>query len=242
MERRAEWIHPVADQTSGSRAFLVSPLRRVSIIRGRGQSLPYGTVVDGTVPLPSSPTALGLNQKLPIMGSGEEEGACSLDPAGPCPSPVSADKCEQVCGCPSFSLYRSQRSSVKGKTRSERERERKSDRGRRGGVERARRSRRLGEQNKGPRATDTYIKGRRTDGQTHTETLQREREREREESWGRLRKRFPRRETHGGDARCREEVLVDTRCSMFSPRWSRIGRPPTWASMEARLRLAPRPR
>lgn len=180
VERRAEWIHPVADQTSGSRAFLVSPLRRVSIIRGRGQSLPYGTVVDGTVPpLPSSPTALGLNQKLSIMGSGEEEGACSLDPAGPCPSPVSADKCEQVCGCPSFSLHRSQRSSVKGKTRSERERERKSDRGRRGGVERARRSRRLGEQNKGPRATDTYIKGRRTDGQTHTETLQRERERER---------------------------------------------------------------
>ena len=31
---------------------------------------------------------------------------------GPCPSPVSGDKCEQVCGCRSFSLHRSQ---LKGK-------------------------------------------------------------------------------------------------------------------------------
>lgn len=164
-----EWIHPVADQTSGSRAFLVSPPCVHNPRPGSKSSIRDGSRRDRS----PSPIALGLNQKLPIMGSGEE-GACSLDPAGPCPSPVSADKCEQVCGCPSFSLHRSQRSSVKGKTRREREG------GGRGGVERARRSRRLGEQNKGPRATDTYIKGRRTDGQTHTETLQRERERRRE--------------------------------------------------------------
>lgn len=114
-----EWIHPVADQTSGSRAFLVSPPCVHNPRPGSKSSIRDGSRRDRS----PSPIALGLNQKLPIMGSGEE-GACSLDPAGPCPSPVSADKCEQVCGCPSFSLHRSQRSSVKGKTRRERGRER----------------------------------------------------------------------------------------------------------------------